>query len=117
VLVLIKPLTSLRAVTILLGAFFFASGLYRGITAIADRYRNWGWDLFYGIVSVFLSIVVLRSWPQSSYWLLGALVGAEIAVRGGGRMAAGLTVRRALKHGGTGTSMYSGGPRDVPVPP
>lgn len=99
VLVLLRPLASLFAVTILLGAYFFVSGLFRGITAVADRYRGWGWDLFYGVVSVLLAVIVVRSLPESSIWLVGALVGAEIVVRGVVVMAGALTLRRLLRHG------------------
>jgi uncharacterized membrane protein HdeD (DUF308 family) len=96
VLVLARPMAGLATLTLLLACYFFANGLYRAFTSVADRYPGWGADLAYGIVALFLGIMVFRSWPISSLWLAGTLVGVEILMRGVSLMSAGLFVRRAL---------------------
>jgi uncharacterized membrane protein HdeD (DUF308 family) len=97
VLMLIRPLAGLATVTLLLAGYFFASGLFRGITSVMDRYAGWGWDLFYGVVAVVLGIMLMAWWPVSALWVVGALVGAEIFFRGVGMVAAAWALRRGLR--------------------
>ncbi len=91
------PIFGLSAATILLGAYFLASGLFRGLTSIIDRYPHWGWDFFDGVVSLGLGIIVLASFPISAFWILGFLVGVELIVRGGTLFGASLALRRLLR--------------------
>ncbi|NVJ02007.1 HdeD family acid-resistance protein [Myxococcus sp. AM009] len=97
--VLIYPAAGLGAMTLLLAGYFFASGLFHAITSVMDRYPRWGWDFFYGAVSIFLGIVVMRQWPISAVWLVGTLVGIGIFFRGVALMAGALSVRRVLRSG------------------
>ena len=92
-LFLFRPVASIATVGLLIALYLFASGLFRGITSIVDRYPSWGWDLFYGVVAVALGVIVLASWPASSLWLLGAVVAAEIIARGITLVAASWTLR------------------------
>jgi uncharacterized membrane protein HdeD (DUF308 family) len=94
--ILARPMAGLATVTLLLALYFFANGLFHGITAVSDRYPGWGTDLIYGIVAIFLGAMVLRTWPLSSMWLAGTLIGVEIIFRGISLMSAGLFVRRVL---------------------
>jgi len=98
ILVLARPLAGLATLTLLLACYFFANGLFHGITAIADRHPGWGADLLYGIVTLFLAILVVRTWPVSSLWLAGTLVGVEIIMRGLALISGGLVARRVLHH-------------------
>ncbi len=75
------PGIGLAAIGLLLAGYLFVSGLFRGIVAVANRYPHWGWDLLYGFVSVILGLVLMASWPLSSFLLLGALVGIELLAR------------------------------------
>ncbi len=96
-ILLFRPVAGLAALSLLLGGFFIASGLFRGITAMVDRYERWGFDLFYGVVAVVLGIVVFANWPAVSLWLVGALVGVELLARGIAIMGVSLVVRRELR--------------------
>jgi uncharacterized membrane protein HdeD (DUF308 family) len=95
-LVWARPGAGLVALTLLLAGYFFASGLFRGITSIADRYPGWGSDFAYGIVSVVLGAIIFAQLPSSSMWVLGVVVGVEILSRGISIMAGALMVRSAL---------------------
>lgn len=88
-----KPLASLASLTLLLACYLFASGLFRGITAIVDRYRNWGWDLAYGIIAMLLGAYIVSSWPISTFWLIGTVVSLEIIIRGIALIAASWQLR------------------------
>lgn len=91
-----RPAVGLVAVALLLAGYFFASGLFRTISSIADRYPQWGWDFAYGISAILLGIVLLTSLPTSAAWLVGTLVGMEIIFRGASLMAGSLALRRVL---------------------
>lgn len=98
-LFLYQPLLSLASVTLLIAAYIFAGGLFRGITSIIERYPRWGWDVAYAIVAVGLGLFVAASWPLSSFWVLGTVVGCEILARGVTLVAAAW-VLRDMGHGG-----------------
>jgi uncharacterized membrane protein HdeD (DUF308 family) len=88
-----KPLASLASLTLLVAGFLFAAGLFRGITAVLDRYPRWGIDFLYGVVALALGVYIVASWPISSFWVLGTVVGVEIVVRGMTLVAASLALR------------------------
>jgi uncharacterized membrane protein HdeD (DUF308 family) len=96
-LFVVRPLVGLAAVTLLLAGYFFASGLFRTITSAVDRYEGWGWDLFSGAVSLLLGVVVFAQWPISALWVVGALVGVELMLRGAALMAAAMALRRGMR--------------------
>ncbi|WP_239470192.1 HdeD family acid-resistance protein [Archangium violaceum] len=96
-LVLARPGAGLVALTLLMAGYFFASGLFRSITSLADRYTGWGWDFAYGIVSVALGAIIFAQLPYSSLWALGVVVGVEILARGVSLMAGSLAVRGAMR--------------------
>lgn len=95
-LVLMQPGAGLVALTLLLAGYFFASGLFRCITSVFDRYAGWGWDFAYGIVSLVLGAIIFAQMPASSLWALGVVVGVEILTRGISIMAGALTLRQTL---------------------
>jgi uncharacterized membrane protein HdeD (DUF308 family) len=97
-LFLYQPLTSLLSLTLLIAGYLFASGLFRGITSIVDRYPHWGWDFAYAIVAVALGAYIVASWPFSSFWLLGTVVAIEILARGIAMVAASFMLRDVI-HG------------------
>ena len=96
-LLLFRPLVGLASLTLLLAGYLLASGLLHGVTAVMDRYAGWGWDLFYAVVAVFLGITFFAGWPVSSLWVVGVVIGAEIAARGIAVMAGSLQLRRVLR--------------------
>ena len=97
-LFLYRPLASLASLTLLIAGYLFASGLFRGITSIVDRYPRWGWDLAYAVVALALGVYVAAQWPLSSLWVLGTVVAVEIMARGIALVAASW-VLRDLRHG------------------
>lgn len=93
-LFIFRPLFGLASVTLLLAGYFFASGLFRCLTSLVDRYSGWGWDFFSGAVSVVLGVILVAQWPQSSLWLVGVLVAIELVIHGAMIMGMALTLRR-----------------------
>jgi len=76
-----------------IAGYLFASGLFRGVAAVLDRYPQWGWDLTYAIITIVFGAYLIASWPISGLWLLGTLVAAEIMIRGATLVAASLVIR------------------------
>lgn len=97
VMMVLQPLVGLVAVTLLLAGYFLASGLFRGFTSVMDRYPGWGWDCFYGVVSVVLGVLLFTQLPTASLWLVGTLVGVELFARGIALMGAAMALRKLLR--------------------
>jgi uncharacterized membrane protein HdeD (DUF308 family) len=98
VVLLVRPLVGLSAVTLLLAGFFLASGLFRTLTGATDRYAGWGWDILYGAVAVAAGVAALAALPVSSLWIAGALLGAILLTRGIGLMGMSFALRRLSPH-------------------
>jgi uncharacterized membrane protein HdeD (DUF308 family) len=98
-LFLYRPVAGLASLTLLIAGYLFVSGLFHGITAIADRYPRWGWEVAYSIVALALGVYVVAQWPLSTLWVLGAVVAVEILARGITLVAASW-VLRDLDHRG-----------------
>lgn len=96
-MVLAWPGAGLGALTLMLAGYFFATGLFRTITSLMDRYPRWGWDCADGLVSVALGAIIMAQWPNSTLWAVGIVVGVELLSRGIALMAASLSVRGVLR--------------------
>jgi len=97
-LFLFRPLASLTSLTLLIAGYLFASGLFRGITSLIDRYPGWGWDFAYALLTVGLGFYVTAAWPLDSLWVVGTIVAIEIIARGITLVAAAWTLRD-VEHG------------------
>jgi uncharacterized membrane protein HdeD (DUF308 family) len=92
-----RPLVTLASLTLLAAGFFFVSGLFRGIIAVTERYPRWGLDLVLALVSIALGVIVTVTWPFSSFWVIGTLVGVEIFVHGATLVSAAW-MQRDIEH-------------------
>jgi uncharacterized membrane protein HdeD (DUF308 family) len=91
---LFRPAVGVAGSALLIAGWLLATGLFRGVLALVHRYRYWGWDLFYGIVSVVLGFVLLSRLPTTATWLLGTMVAIELMARGIAVMGASLALQR-----------------------
>jgi uncharacterized membrane protein HdeD (DUF308 family) len=88
-----RPAAGLASMTLLIAGYFFASGLFRGITSVMERYSGWGWDFAYALLAVALGAYVCATWPLSSFLVLGTIVAIEIIARGVTLVAASWALR------------------------
>jgi uncharacterized membrane protein HdeD (DUF308 family) len=79
---LAHPVAALLGFTLLLAAFFIASGIYRIVLATAVRFPTWGWQVASGLVAVLLGLLVFWEWPVSSLQLVGAYISVYLLVNG-----------------------------------
>lgn len=81
-MILLQPVAGVFALTTLVIAWFAASGLLRmwyGARSLGD---GGGWMLGFGILSVAVAVMLWFGLPFSASWVLGVLLGVDLAVWG-----------------------------------
>lgn len=81
-LVLENPVKGALGLTILLALFFLASGIFRIVISLQERFPGWGWALMSGAVTVLLGMIIWRQLPESALWVVGLLLGIEFLFNG-----------------------------------
>ncbi len=95
--ILMHPGRGLLTLTLVLAFYLFFEGIFEAV--IYSRLRRLpgsGWFLFDAIVTVVLGIMILMSWPVSSVWAVGTLIGISILFSGITRLSYALAGRRAI---------------------
>ncbi len=93
------PAYGLLSLTLVLAFYLFFEGIFELILAFQLRpHSGWGWTLFDGIITIILAIMIWRSWPNSSVWVIGTLVGISMLFSGFSRLMLSLAARRVVKH-------------------
>jgi uncharacterized membrane protein HdeD (DUF308 family) len=93
--ILIHPVAGLAVLTLGLGAYLFAEAILE--FALAWKMRpvgGSGWLFFDGVVTLFFSILIWRTWPANSAWVIGTVVGVSMVFSGVSRLG----VLAAAKH-------------------
>jgi uncharacterized membrane protein HdeD (DUF308 family) len=95
---LLHPLDALIALTLILAIYLFFEGVVETIQSFQLRPRHGAnWLLFDGIVTLILAVMIWRSWPASTVWVIGTLVGISMIFSGFSRLMLSLAAKRALK--------------------
>jgi hypothetical protein len=82
-LMLLRPAASLAMLTLAVGVLLFAESLLRGMAWWQVRgQRHSTWVLADAILTLALGAWIAMTWPWSSIWLLGSMVGASLIVTG-----------------------------------
>ena len=78
-----QPVSGLAALTLVLMAFLIATGIAEIIFAFQLRPADgWGIELFNGIVTLVLGILLWRQFPLSGAWAIGILFGIKMVFSG-----------------------------------
>jgi uncharacterized membrane protein HdeD (DUF308 family) len=94
VYLLVRPVAGLVTLTLALAIYLFAEGLFELILSFQVRPRQgWGWLLLDGIVTLILAIMIWRTWPASTEWVIGTLVGISLIFSGATRLMLSLAAR------------------------
>jgi uncharacterized membrane protein HdeD (DUF308 family) len=94
------PIESVVIMTLMLAAFFVVVGGFRIISALVDRYPQWGWALLNGIVTTMLGLIIFRTFrrfpeqPEKIFWIIGLLVGLELIFNGWTWIMLSIAVKR-----------------------
>jgi uncharacterized membrane protein HdeD (DUF308 family) len=92
-MLLANPGLAASTLTLVLAVLLLANGAVRLGTALAVRFRGWGWAAAGGAVSVVLGVLVWANWPWDSLWVIGLFVGIDLLVMGWSWVALSLLVR------------------------
>jgi len=81
-LLLRHPDAGAAGVTMVLASLFIVGGLFRAAGASAIRFPRWGWTVLSGVVSVFLGVFLLTTWPTASTYFIGMAIGIDLIFDG-----------------------------------
>ena len=94
---LMQPVAALASLTLLLAAYFIATGVLAAIAAFQLRpSQGWGWMLANGIITILLGVMITSQWPLSGAWAAGILVGVHLLSGGVALAALGSAVRKGV---------------------
>jgi uncharacterized membrane protein HdeD (DUF308 family) len=96
VFAILNPLLASAALTLLLGIFLIAAGVFRIVLAMQMRSGSyWGWVVASGVITLLLGAIIVFHWPVSSLYTLGIFLGVDLVIAGASWLSAGLAFRRA----------------------
>jgi uncharacterized membrane protein HdeD (DUF308 family) len=94
----LHPVAALFALTLILACYLFFEAIVEFIQYFQLRPRHGaGWLLVDGIITLILAIMIWRSWPASSVWVIGTLVGISMLFSGFSRLMLSLAAKRILR--------------------
>jgi uncharacterized membrane protein HdeD (DUF308 family) len=97
VYLILHPLDALLALTLILACYLFFEAIVEFIQYFQLRPRHGaGWLIVDGVITLILAIMIWRSWPASSIWVIGTLVGISMIFSGFSRLMLSLAAKRAL---------------------
>jgi uncharacterized membrane protein HdeD (DUF308 family) len=92
-----NPLAGLASLTLALAIYLFAKGVLELILSFLLRAMpGSGWLTFDGIVTLILGVLIWKSWPSSSAWAIGTLVGISMLFSGVARLMLSLAARKLV---------------------
>jgi hypothetical protein len=92
---LLNPVTGMVSLTLGLAIYLFAEGLLEFILGFRLRpMPGSGWLFVDGVITLLLAVLILRTWPVDSVWVLGTLLGISMLFSGMARLMISLAARR-----------------------
>ena len=97
VYMLLWPVAGLASLTLLLAAYLFGRGIFELILGFRIRHISGSsWLFFDGVVALILGAMIGLSWPSSSEWAIGTLIGISMLFAGITRLPMALAARRLV---------------------
>jgi len=94
---LLHPVAGLVTLTLALAIYLFAEGVLELILSFRLRpMAGSGWLLFDGIITLILGVMIWRTWPSSTAWVIGTLVGISMLFSGISRLMLSLTAHHLV---------------------
>ena len=94
---LYHPLLGMASLTLALAIYLFAESILEFITAVQIRpRRGTGWLFLHGVITLILAVMIWRTWPSSTGWVLGTLVGISMLFSGMSRLMISLAARKLV---------------------
>jgi len=94
VYILMNPVAGLATLTFALAIYLFFEAVLEFAMGFKLRpLPGSGWLLFDGIVTLILAVLIWRTWPSSTEWVIGTLVGISMLFSGTSRLMLSLAAR------------------------
>jgi uncharacterized membrane protein HdeD (DUF308 family) len=94
---LMHPIAGLASLTLFLAGYLLAKGVLELVLSFRLRpMRGSTWLLLDGIISLILAVMIWRTWPSSTEWVIGTLVGISMLFSGVSRLALSMAARHVL---------------------
>jgi uncharacterized membrane protein HdeD (DUF308 family) len=94
---LLHPGRGLLTLSLVLAFYLFAEGVFEAVIySLLRRLPGAGWFLFDAIITIILGFMIFASWPFSSVWAVGMLVGISILSSGISRLSYSFAARRPI---------------------
>ena len=94
VYLLMHPLAGLMSLTIALAIYLFVEAILEFVMGFTLRpLPGSGWLLLDGIVTLILAVMIWRTWPINTPWIIGTLVGISMLFSGTSRLMLTLAAR------------------------
>lgn len=92
--VLFHPLLGMAGLTLALAIYLFAEAVLEFILGFQLRPRRGsGWLFVDGVITLILAVMIWRTWPLSTEWALGLLVGVSMLFSGISRLMFSMAAR------------------------
>jgi uncharacterized membrane protein HdeD (DUF308 family) len=94
VYVLVHPAVGLASLTLALAIYLLLEAILEFVMGFTLRpLPGSGWLLFDGIITLILAIMIWRTWPSNTGWVIGTLVGISMLFSGVSRLGISLAAR------------------------
>jgi uncharacterized membrane protein HdeD (DUF308 family) len=91
---LTRPVAGLVSLTLALAIYLLLEAVLEFVLGFTLRpLPGSGWLLVDGAITLILAIMIWRTWPSSTEWVIGTLVGISMLFSGGSRLAISLAAR------------------------
>ena len=94
---LLHPVRGLESLTLALAIYLLLEAILEfmmGFTLLP--LPGSGWLIFDGVITLILAVMIWRTWPSSSAWVVGLLVGISMLFSGTSRLALSLAARNVV---------------------
>jgi uncharacterized membrane protein HdeD (DUF308 family) len=97
VYLLTHPVAGLASLTLILAVYLIVEGFLEFTLSFVLRpLPGTGWLVLDGIITLALGILIWRSWPSSTEWVIGTLVGISMLFSGITRLMISMAARKVV---------------------
>jgi uncharacterized membrane protein HdeD (DUF308 family) len=94
---LLHPVLGLASLTFALAIYLLAEGALELVLSFRLRpMPGSNWLLFDGVFTLILAVMIWKTWPSSTEWVIGVLVGFSMLFSGISRLMISLAARRVI---------------------
>jgi uncharacterized membrane protein HdeD (DUF308 family) len=91
------PMAASISLTLMLAIIYIVLGAVRIISSISLRTPFWGWNLFNGVITFTLGLLIMSQWPMSGIYIIGLFIGIDLIFSGWAYIMAALGSRALMK--------------------